>query len=54
MFTDFSTSAYATDGKNKLIGQIVSVYNANPNATIPTNDQQTLTYLSMRKQCIEP
>lgn len=59
MFNAFSGSAYDATRKNMLIDQIIARYRslscASPNTTVatPTTDNQTLTFLQIRKQCLE-
>lgn len=56
MINCFSSSAYNTTSKNLIVDRIISVYNGiavNASVAVPTNDNQTLNFLSYRRQCFE-
>lgn len=56
MFQKFDGSVYGRTQKDMLINRIVEVYNraafSGP-VSIPTNDQATLEFLGIRRQCLE-
>jgi hypothetical protein len=56
MLTDFSSSAYGQAQKLALVNQIIDRYNAAARlgpVRLPNNDNETLYFLGIRKQCLE-
>lgn len=55
MFGRFAGSLYGTAQKNELIDRIIGYFRSLPIGPprIPTNDEQTLQFFGIRKQCFE-
>lgn len=51
MLQRFAGSDYSSTSKNLLLDRIISRYQSNP--SVPSNDQRTLDFMGIRKQCLE-
>ena len=53
MITAFNDSEYQDAHQGMLADRIISVYDGSVPQSVPENDEETLQYLGIRKQCLE-